>query len=480
VTADTYIAPSAENQVQDVKPSNGVPVTCHLSPVPSAALYIHWPFCKKKCPYCDFNSHVREGVDHAAWRAAMLREMGYWHARAPEKTITSIFFGGGTPSLMEATTVEALINEAYKLWPTAAGGCEITLEANPTSVEAAKFAALKAAGVNRVSLGVQSLRPESLAFLGREHTASEALEAVALAAKTFDRYSFDLIYALPNQTLGEWENELREALTYASGHLSLYQLTIEENTAFHHAYHVGKSFQLPEDSLAAEMYTLTQRIMEEAGLPAYEISNHASAGQESRHNLSYWRSDSYFGIGPGAHGRVDLHKGHNDYCVPLEKPEANSDAAREINLYNSMAVGGSYQKGHNNHCVPFAQPFAQPLPLASSHHASPRARLATRTQKSPERWLDAVQRCGHGVEEELALCVSERAEEAILMGLRLREGVNLAALPPDISATLAARWADGRVERLVAQGLLEASRTTLCATPRGMLVLNTVIEALLA
>lgn len=356
----------------------------------SAALYIHWPFCKKKCPYCDFNSHVRDGVDHAAWREGLLRELRYWHARAPEKTITSIFFGGGTPSLMEPATVEALIHEANTLWGLDTN-CEITLEANPTSVEASKFAALKTAGVNRVSLGVQSLKPESLAFLGREHSAREALDAVALAAKTFPRYSFDLIYALPNQTLADWEKELKEALTFARGHLSLYQLTIEENTAFHHAYHVGKSFQLPEDSLAAELYALTQAIMEDAGLPAYEISNHASAGNESRHNLAYWLSDSYIGIGPGAHGRVD--------------------------------IAGE--------------------------------RFATRAQKSPERWLDATQHFGHGVEEELNLTTQERAEEIILMGLRLPEiGVNLSTLRADVASYLSSLWEDGRVQQLVQQGML--------------------------
>lgn len=383
----------------------------------SAALYIHWPFCKKKCPYCDFNSHVREGVDHAAWREALLRELRYWHARAPEKSISSIFFGGGTPSLMEPSTVAALIDEVHKLWPTAAGGCEITLEANPTSVEAAKFISLKAAGVNRVSLGVQSLKPESLAFLGREHSASEALDAVALAAKIFPRYSFDLIYALPNQTLREWEKELKEALGFARGHLSLYQLTIEENTAFHHAYHVGKSFALPEDSLAAELYALTQTIMEDAGLPAYEISNHASSGNESRHNLAYWNSDSYIGIGPGAHGRVD--------------------------------VGPS--------------------------------RLTTRAQKSPERWLSAVQHAGHGVEEELSLSVQERAEEIILMGLRLPEiGVDLTKLRADVASYLTTLWADGRVEQLVQQNMLIATPTNLRPTRHGQLVLNSIIEKLLA
>jgi putative oxygen-independent coproporphyrinogen III oxidase len=381
----------------------------------SAALYIHWPFCKKKCPYCDFNSHVREGVDHAAWRAAMLRELGYWHARAPEKSISSIFFGGGTPSLMETATVAALIEEADTLWGLDAA-CEITLEANPTSVEAAKFVDLAAAGVNRVSLGVQSLDPESLKFLGREHSASEALDAVALAAKIFPRYSFDLIYALPNQTLAGWEKELRAALTYARGHLSLYQLTIEENTAFHHAYHVGKSFALPEESLAADMYQLTQKIMDDAGLPAYEISNHASAGNASRHNLSYWQSDSYIGIGPGAHGRVDIATN----------------------------------------------------------------RIATRNLKSPERWLDGAQQMGHGLEEELTLTIQERAEEIILMGLRLPHiGVDLAGLRADVASYLSNLWSDGRVDRLVEQGMLIASPTHLHATPRGQLVLNRVIEELL-
>jgi len=380
-------------------------------PPQGAALYIHWPFCKKKCPYCDFNSHVREGVDHSAWREALLNEMRYWYARAPEHRITSIFFGGGTPSLMEPSTVAALIEEAEKCWGLDAD-CEITLEANPTSVEAAKFKELAAAGVNRVSLGVQSLRTESLKFLGREHSASEALDALALAAKTFPRYSFDLIYALPNQTLGSWETELREALTHASGHLSLYQLTIEENTAFHHAYHVDKQFKLPEDSLAADLYALTQSIMSDAGLPAYEVSNHAAAGQESRHNLAYWRGECYFGIGPGAHGRVDFADG---------------------------------------------------------------TRRATRNLKSPERWLS-----GNGLEEELTLSVTERAEEKILMGLRLNAGFNLNRLRVDEAAYLTNLWSDGRVDALVEQGMLVASPEQLIATPAAMPVLNYVIQKLLS
>ncbi len=384
--------------------------------LPPLALYIHWPFCRKKCPYCDFNSHVREGVDHAAWRAALLRELAYWHARAPQRIVTSIFFGGGTPSLMEPATVAALIDRAASLWGLAPE-CEITLEANPTSVEAAKFAALRAAGVNRVSLGVQSLRPESLQFLGREHSATEALEAVALAAKTFDRYSFDLIYALPNQTLAAWEKELTEALHYARGHLSLYQLTIEENTAFHHAYHVGKSFALPEESLAAALYQQTQAHMQAAGLPAYEISNHARPGEESRHNLSYWRSDSYIGVGPGAHGRVDLMD----------------------------------------------------------------TRVATANLKSPERWLAAVGAQGHGLDEALPLTLAERAEETLLMGLRLpREGVLLNRLSADIRGYLQSLWADGRLTPLTQHGLLTLTDDRLTTTDRGQLVLNTLLETLLA
>lgn len=406
-----------QNQANDDEIVGKPPVTRHPSPVtPKAALYVHWPFCKKKCPYCDFNSHVREGVDQEAWKKALLRELNYWHHRAPETSISSIFFGGGTPSLMEPSTVAAIIEEADKLWGLAEH-CEITLEANPTSVEAAKFATLRAAGVNRVSLGVQSLKPESLKFLGREHSADEALDALALAAKIFPRYSFDLIYALPNQSVSDWEKELREALVHARGHLSLYQLTIEENTAFHHAYHVGKSFQLPEDSLSADLYHLTQSIMEEAGLPAYEISNHASAGNESRHNLSYWKSDSYFGIGPGAHGRIDIGN----------------------------------------------------------------QRLATRVQKSPERYLDAVAQCGHGVEEEFALTTQERAEEILLMGLRLPQiGIDVSALRTDVASYLTNLWKDGRVEKLLQQNLLTQKDNVLKVTSSGQLVLNRIIEELLA
>ncbi len=383
---------------------------------PPLAVYIHWPFCKKKCPYCDFNSHVRDQVDQEMWREALLGELRHWHRLASNHEVTSIFFGGGTPSLMPPPTAEALINEVHKLWPVSST-IEITLEANPTSVEAKNFVTLRTAGVNRLSLGVQSLKAESLKFLGREHSATEALDAVTLAAKTFPRFSFDLIYALPTHTLASWEEELRAALAYAGGHLSLYQLTIEENTAFHHAYHVAKKFALPEEELAATLYERTQEIMESAGLPAYEISNHARSGEESRHNRSYWRGESYLGIGPGAHGRVDRNDG----------------------------------------------------------------RITTRNIKSPERWLEAARSQGHGLEEEASLTTPERAEEKLLMGLRLvQEGFNIASLHDHERAYLDALWQDGRLATLIEQGLLIEDGTRIAATKCGRLLLNEITARLLA
>lgn len=372
------------------------------------ALYIHWPFCKAKCPYCDFNSHVREGVEHDAWREALLAELETMaHKIAPNHQLTSIFFGGGTPSLMEPETVVALIERAKQLFPPHPD-LEVTLEANPTSVEAEKFEAFRAAGVNRVSLGVQSLRSESLKFLGREHSTGEALEAVKLAADIFPRYSFDMIYALPNQTVAEWEAELLEALPYMRGHASLYQLTIEPNTAFHHAYHVKKSFEIPYDEAAVKLYEATNRIMAKHGLDAYEVSNYAALGQESRHNLSYWRGESYLGIGPGAHGRID-------------------------------AIDGQ--------------------------------RYATNMIKSPERWLSAVQESGQGIKESIALNEQERAEERLLMGLRLKEGVEL-------TGSLVAIIDDKKQSMLINEGYLEAKAGQLIATERGRLVLNTLIGIL--
>jgi putative oxygen-independent coproporphyrinogen III oxidase len=268
------------------------------------ALYIHWPFCKSKCPYCDFNSHVRERIDEARWRAALLAEIDHWAPPLAGRELVSIFFGGGTPSLMAPETAAALIERAARHW-SFAPAIEITLEANPTSVEAARFAALRAAGVNRVSLGVQALDDAALKFLGRGHNAGEAREAVALAARLFARFSFDLIYARPWQSVAAWRDELQAALAMAGDHLSLYQLTIEPGTAFATAFARG-DFQLPDDETQGALYELTQETLAASGRPAYEISNHARPGQECRHNLVYWRYQDYLGIGPGAHGRLTL------------------------------------------------------------------------------------------------------------------------------------------------------------------------------
>jgi putative oxygen-independent coproporphyrinogen III oxidase len=273
---------------------------------PPLALYIHWPFCASKCPYCDFNSHVRAQVDHARWRAALLSELRFEAARAQGHRLTSIFFGGGTPSLMQPETVSAIIAEAKELWPHA-DDLEITLEANPNSIEADKFAAFAQAGVNRVSIGVQSLRPQALTFLGRLHGVAEAKQAISIAQSLFPRVSFDLIYARPDQTLAQWQDELGEALAFGTEHLSLYQLTIEANTGFAGRYARGE-FALPDEDLAAEFFQVTSQMTLAAGLPLYEISNHArGASAQSRHNSSYWTYGNYIGIGPGAHQRLNAH-----------------------------------------------------------------------------------------------------------------------------------------------------------------------------
>jgi len=322
------------------------------------ALYIHWPFCLKKCPYCDFNSHVRAEVEVARWQAALIADMRHEAAVAGAERLESVFFGGGTPSLMPPSLVEALLAEAERLWGFAPG-IEITLEANPSSVEAANFAALAAAGVNRVSLGLQALEDEALRFLGRLHDVREGLAALEVAQRHFGRVSFDLIYARPGQSVADWRSELERALSFGTGHLSLYQLTIEPGTRF--ATDVRERRFTPlEDDPAAELFTLTREMTNAAGLPAYEVSNHARGGEESRHNLTYWRYGDYIGIGPGAHGR--------------------------------------------------------------------RNGFATMRHRKPENWLSAIDRNLQGISEERALAAPEQAAEALLMGLRLAEGVDLAAL----------------------------------------------------
>jgi putative oxygen-independent coproporphyrinogen III oxidase len=283
------------------------------------AVYIHWPFCRSKCPYCDFNSHVREAIDEAAWREALLADLDRQAALAPDHEVVSIFFGGGTPSLMPPATAAALVERAQRHWP-AAPRLEITLEANPNSAEAERFAGFAAAGVNRLSLGVQALRPEALEFLGRAHGRDEAIAAIRLSQALFPRSSFDLIYARPGQTLADWQAELNEALSLAGDHLSLYQLTIEPGTAFHTRARLG-DITLPEEEDAAALFEATQARLAAHGMPAYEISNHARPGAECRHNLAYWRYEDYLGIGPGAHGRIT--RGGNRYATRHRRlPEA--------------------------------------------------------------------------------------------------------------------------------------------------------------
>ncbi len=323
-------------------------------------IYVHWPFCAAKCPYCDFNSHVRhQPVDQARFAAAFERELTYFAELTGRRTVQSVFLGGGTPSLMEPATVERILTAISDRW-SMDENVEISLEANPSSVEAARFKGYRAAGVNRVSLGVQSLHDTDLKLLGRLHDAQTALNAIEIARTTFPRLSFDLIYARPGQTLEGWEEELKQALALAADHLSLYQLTIEEGTPFHTLYHAGK-LKMPGPDFAAEFYGLTQSVTGEAGLPAYEVSNHARSGAECRHNLVYWRYGDYVGVGPGAHGR--------------------------------LTVGAS--------------------------------RLATATERHPETWLENVEQCGHGLVENAGLSEEEQGDEFLLMGLRLMEGIDL-------------------------------------------------------
>ncbi|HVC57370.1 MAG TPA: radical SAM family heme chaperone HemW [Stellaceae bacterium] len=322
------------------------------------AVYIHWPFCVSKCPYCDFNSHVREGIDAARWTRALLADLEHQAALLPDREVATIFFGGGTPSLMPPATVAALIGHVKALWPVAPD-LEVTLEANPNSAEAAGFAGFAAAGVNRLSLGIQALDPAALRFLGRRHDRDEAIAAIGLARDTFARYSFDLIYARPGQSVAAWDAELDEALGLAGEHLSLYQLTIEPGTAFGNRAARGEALAADEDSAAA-LFEATQQRLAAAGLPAYEISNHARPGAECRHNLAYWRYQDYLGIGPGAHGR----------------------ATRD---------------GH---------------------------KIATRQIRAPEAWLAAIEASGAAIEETTPIARQTAIEEMVMMGLRLVAGVS--------------------------------------------------------
>ena len=379
---------------------------------PRFGVYVHWPFCLSKCPYCDFNSHVRHAaIDESRFVRAFSAEIAATAARVPGRTVSTIFFGGGTPSLMQPQTTGAILEAIAQHWPMASD-VEITLEANPSSVEATRFAGYRAAGVNRVSIGLQSLDDGALRALGRLHSAQEGLDAIAVARSVFDRYSFDLIYARPGQTPDAWAVELRGALAEAGEHLSLYQLTIEQGTPFHLLHASGK-LMTPDEDTARALYDVTQMVCADAGLPAYEVSNHSRPGRECRHNLVYWRAHEYAGIGPGAHGRLEIE--------------------------------GS--------------------------------RYATATEKRPEEWLALVEARGHGLITDEPLTREEAADEFLLMGLRLAEGVD-----PARYAALAGRPLDDcRINILREQGLVEMTHVgRLRVTMVGFPVLDAVVADLAA
>ena len=383
---------------------------------PGFGIYVHWPFCASKCPYCDFNSHVRhEPIDQARYARALAAELAVEAARAPGRTVSSIFFGGGTPSLMEPSTVATVLDAVAKHWRLAPA-VEVSLEANPSSVDAARFLGYRAAGVNRLSLGVQALNDRDLKRLGRLHDVAEALDAIALARKTFDRMSFDLIYARPDQTVAEWRAELQSAVDLAADHLSVYQLTIEEDTRFADLFKAGKLI-VPDADLGADLYDATHDVLNAAGLPAYEISNHAAPGAECRHNLVYWRYGEYVGIGAGAHGRLAL----------------------------------------------------------------PDGRHATATERNPEKWLRLVETRGTGRITDDVLTLEEQGDEYLLMGLRLKEGIDL-----DRWEEISARVLDpARLEDLVKHGMVELiadekGHRRVRATLSGFAVLDAVVADLAA
>lgn len=373
---------------------------------------MHWPFCLAKCPYCDFNSHVREDIPHRRFTTALRQELAYDAARTGRRPLRSIFFGGGTPSLMQPETVALLIEDARRLFD-ADPDLEITLEANPTSVEQAKLQAFREAGVNRLSLGIQSLDEKALRFLGREHSAPQAIAALETARALFPRLSFDLIYARPDQSLADWEGELRQALALASDHLSLYQLTIEQGTKFEALYRQGK-FALPEDDEAARLYEKTAEIAALFGMQDYEISNYARPGAESRHNLTYWRYQDYIGIGPGAHGRLTLNEGLT----------------------------------------------------------------ATRRHRAPEIWAERVEQRGSGSAEECTLSPEERGREALLMGLRLREGISLDWFTARTGRDLRDCVDAVILEAALEEGYLTLDRARLVATDEGRVRLEALLGAL--
>lgn len=385
-------------------------------PMPHASclsIYIHWPFCASLCPYCDFNSHVAETIDHDAWVAAYISELRYWHAQVPNREITSVFWGGGTPSLMAPHIVEKVMNEVHKLWRVHAD-YEITLEANPGSIDAAKLSDFKAAGINRVSIGVQSLRDDGLKFLGRRHKSDEALRALRTARGLFDRVSADFIYALAAQSPADWRAELQTILNLNLDHLSLYQLTLEPGTPFYARAQRGEVMTANEAD-SAEMFEITQAMCTAAGLPAYEISNHARAGQESRHNLAYWQYDDYLGIGPGAHGRVTL--------------------------------GG--------------------------------IKHATTTHRAPAIYLKRVAEQGHALHAPKKIAPPDALQEMMMMGLRLTAGIPLARIKQFAGVDFNTLFPPEKLQPFLAEGLLWQTAAAIGATPAGAMRLNALTHALL-
>ena len=377
-------------------------------------LYVHWPFCVSKCPYCDFNSHVADTVDPAAWQRSLLAELDYYGIKTKGRRLDSVFFGGGTPSLMPPAIAGALLDALAGYW-SLAPDLEITLEANPSSVEAQKFVDFRAAGVNRVSVGVQSLDNDALRFLGRAHSATDAIQAITIAERTFERTSFDLIYALPGQSRAAWSGQLATALARNPGHLSLYQLTIERGTPFFSDHRNG-AFFLPEEDLAADLYELTGEMTEKAGLPAYEVSNHAAIGQESRHNLTYWRGGDYVGIGPGAHGR--------------------------------LTIDGK--------------------------------RLQTEQISGPANWLSTVAEKGNATRLSTTVSDTEQIEEFLLMGLRLAAGVDRDLFARITGRALDDCIDQAQLPALEAAGLVVADAQGLRATAAGLQRLNAIIAAIAA
>jgi putative oxygen-independent coproporphyrinogen III oxidase len=373
-------------------------------------LYIHWPFCEAKCPYCDFNSHVSRTINQHAWRDAYLQELERSAAETEGRVLNAVFFGGGTPSLMDPEIVADVIAAIYRLWPVA-NDLEITLEANPGSVEAGRFKGFREAGVNRVSMGIQALNDPDLRKLGRIHNTTEALNAFDIARTTFDRVSFDLIYGRQNQALADWKLELKQALCLSIDHISLYQLTIEQGTAFGDRYAVGKLRGLPDDDLGADMYAATQEICEQMGMPSYEVSNHARDGAQSRHNLIYWRYGDYLGIGPGAHGRLTQNGG----------------------------------------------------------------RFATECFSNPKRWLEASI-SGATEKPREQLTKSDQASEFLMMGLRLKEGVDLDRYTDLARAPLSQM----KITRMQDIGMISLVGNRLTVTDRGFMVLNAILAELLA